>query len=159
MSTKSKMKKLTWTQQEYQEFAKKREPARPVLKNCFRAFVAGGLICLIGQFVAQAFIYWFGFTEKTAGDPTVAVMIFLSVVLTCLGVYDKIAQWAGAGSAVPVTGFANSMCSAALEHKSEGYVLGVGGNMFKLAGPVIVYGTVSAFIIGIIHWLFGLGVK
>ncbi|MCM3267214.1 stage V sporulation protein AC [Paenibacillus elgii] len=159
MTTKSKMKKLTWTQQEYQEFAKKREPARPVLQNCFRAFIVGGLICLIGQFVTQFFIYWFGFTQKTAGNPTVAVMIFLSVVLTCLGVYDKIAQWAGAGSAVPVTGFANSMSSAALEHKSEGYVLGVGGNMFKLAGPVIVYGTVSAFVIGLIHCLFGLGGK
>lgn len=157
MTTKEKMKKLTWTQQEYQELAKKREPARPVLKNCLRAFVSGGLICLIGQGFMELFIHVFGFTEKTAGNPTVAVLIFISVLLTSFGVYDKIAQWAGAGSAVPVTGFANSLCSAALEHKSEGYVLGVGGNMFKLAGSVIVFGTVAAFIVGIVHLLLGTG--
>ncbi|ALS21242.1 MULTISPECIES: stage V sporulation protein AC [Paenibacillus] len=156
MTTKSKMKKLTWTQQEYQELAKKREPARPVLKNCLRAFAVGGFICLIGQGIMEVFIRWFGFTEKTAGNPTAAVLIFISVLLTCFGVYDKIAQWAGAGSAVPVTGFANSICSAALEHKSEGYVLGVGGNMFKLAGSVIVFGTVSAFVIGLIHLILGM---
>ncbi|UUZ85445.1 stage V sporulation protein AC [Paenibacillus sp. P26] len=159
MTTKSKMKKLTWTQQEYQEFAKKREPARPVFKNCLRAFLVGGFICLLGQGLMELFINVFGFTKKTAGNPTVAVLIFISVILTSCGVYDKIAQWAGAGSAVPVTGFANSMCSAALEHRSEGYVLGVGGNMFKLAGPVIVYGTVAAFVIGIIHLLLGTGAK
>lgn len=157
MTTKEKMKKLTWTQQEYQELAKKREPARPVLKNCLRAFVSGGLICLIGQGFMELFIHVFGFTEKTAGNPTVAVLIFISVLLTSFGVYDKIAQWAGAGSAVPVTGFANSLCSAALEHKSEGYVLGVGGNMFKLAGSVIVFGTVAAFIVGLVHLLLGTG--
>lgn len=159
MTTKSKMKKLTWTQQEYQEFAKQREPARPVLKNCIRAFLVGGFICLIGQGLMELFIRVFGFTQKTAGNPTVAVLIFISVVLTCFGVYDKIAQWAGAGSSVPVTGFANSLCSAALEHRSEGLVLGVGGNMFKLAGSVIVFGTFAAFIIGIIHLLLGTGAK
>ena len=83
-------------------------------------------------------------------------MILISVILTSLGVYDKIAQWAGAGSAVPVTGFANSMCSAAIEHRSEGLVLGVGANMFKLAGSVIVFGTVAAFFVGIIYWVFGI---
>lgn len=159
MSTKTKMQKLTWTQQEYQELAKTREPARPVFKNCLRAFLVGGFICLIGQCLMQLFINVFGFTQQTAGNPTVAVLIFIAVVLTCFGVYDKIAQWAGAGSAVPVTGFANSVCSAALEHKSEGIVLGVGGNMFKLAGSVIVFGTVAAFIIGLIHLAFGVGVK
>lgn len=156
MATKAKQK-MTWTQEEYQELAKSKEPPRPVVKNCFRAFLVGGLICIIGQALMELFIRVFGFTEKTAGNPTVAVLIFISVVLTCFGVYDKIAQWAGAGSAVPVTGFANSMCSAALEHKSEGIVLGVGANMFKLAGSVIVFGTVAAFVIGIIHLLFGMG--
>ncbi|TVY09048.1 stage V sporulation protein AC [Paenibacillus cremeus] len=159
MSTKAKMKKLTWTQQEYQEMAKKREPARPVFRNCMRAFVSGGFICLLGQAISEMFKHWFGFTDKTAGNPTVAVLILISVILTSFGVYDKIAQWAGAGSAVPVTGFANSLCSAALEHKSEGFVLGVGGNMFKLAGSVIVYGTVAAFIVGLVHLVFGIGVK
>lgn len=102
-------------------------------------------------------MHWFYMDEKKASDPTVAVLIFISVVLTSLGVYDKIAQWAGAGSAVPVTGFANSLSSAALEHRSEGLVLGVGGNMFKLAGSVIVFGTVAAFIIAIIHAILGTG--
>jgi len=134
--------------------AQTREPARPILKNCIRAFVVGGTICLIGQCIQEMFIHWGGFDEKKAGNPTVAVLIFISVILTSLGVYDKIAQWAGAGSAVPVTGFANSMASAAIEHRSEGLVLGVGGKMFKLAGPVIVFGTVAAFIVGILHLIF-----
>ncbi|WP_159886522.1 stage V sporulation protein AC [Paenibacillus puerhi] len=157
MSTKSKMKKLTWTQQEYQELAKQREPVRPVFRNSLRAFLVGGLICIVGQLIKEGFMHWFHFDQKSAGDPTVAVLIFISVLLTSFGVYDKLAQWAGAGSAVPVTGFANSVCSAALEHKSEGYVLGVGGNMFKLAGSVIVFGTVTAFFVGLIHWILGIG--
>lgn len=152
-----KKKKLTPIQQEYQQFAKEREPARPIFKNCIRAFLVGGGICIIGQAIMNAMVMWFGFDKEKAGDPTVAILIFISVVLTSLGVYDKIAQWAGAGSAVPVTGFANSMCSSAIEHRSEGLVLGVGGNMFKLAGSVIVFGTVAAFIIGIIRAIIEMG--
>lgn len=150
----NKNKKFTPTQQQYQKMAKQREPQRPLLANCARAFVAGGSICLIGQCLQEAFIHWFGFDQKKAGDPTVAILIIISVLLTSLGIYDKFAQWAGAGSAVPITGFANSMSSAAIEHRSEGFVLGVGGNMFKLAGSVIVFGTVAAFVIGIIHLIF-----
>ncbi len=145
-----KKKKLSPTQQQYHIFAKGREPKRPVLENCIRAFIAGGTICAIGQGIQNFFITYYHFDEKTAGNPTVAVLIFIAVVLTGLGVYDHLGQWAGAGSAVPVTGFANSMASAAIEHRSEGYVLGVGGNMFKLAGSVIVYGVVAAFVIGVI---------
>ncbi|WP_213586598.1 stage V sporulation protein AC [Paenibacillus sp. J2TS4] len=140
--------------QEYQELAKHKEPPRPILKNCLLAFVVGGFICVIGQALMFMFKTYFGFTQETAGNPTVAILILISVILTCAGVYDKIAQWAGAGTAVPVTGFANSMCSAALEHRSEGLVLGVGGNMFKLAGSVIVYGTVAAFFIGLLRLIF-----
>jgi stage V sporulation protein AC len=147
-------KKLTKTQQEDQALAKVIEPKRPVLQNCLRAFVSGGLICLIGQCLMYMFIHSFHFTKQTAGNPTVAVLILAAVILTSLGVYDRIAQWAGAGSAVPVTGFANSMCSAALEHRAEGIVLGIGGNMFKIAGGVIVFGTVAAFIIGLISLIF-----
>jgi stage V sporulation protein AC len=150
----NKKKKLTLVQQEYQELAKNAEPKRPVLTNCVRAFIVGGTICLIGQAVQTAFIKWGGFNKQDAGNPTVAVMIIISTILTCLGVYDKVAQWAGAGTAVPVTGFANTMSSSAIEHQSEGMVLGVGGKMFKVAGPVIVFGTVAAFVIGILHWLF-----
>jgi stage V sporulation protein AC len=94
---------------------------------------------------------YFGFTEVTAGNPTVAVLIVGSVLLTGFGVYDHMAQWAGAGTAVPVTGFANSIASAAIEHRSEGFVLGVAGQMFKIAGCVIVYGVVAAFVVAIIR--------
>jgi stage V sporulation protein AC len=155
MADKTKQK-MTKTQQEYQALAKKNEPKRPVFINCLRAFLVGGLICIIGQCLMELFIRVFGFTEKTAGSPTVAVLIFISVVLTSFGVYDKIAQWAGAGTGVPVTGFANSICSAALEHRAEGLVLGVGGNMFKMAGSVIVFGTVAAFFVGIAHLIIGI---
>lgn len=149
MSNK-KTKKLTPIQQEYQAFAKEREPKRKILRNCLRAFIIGGIICTIGQGLQWIFIKYFGFTEKTAGDPTVAVLIIISVLLTGFGVYDHIAQWAGAGTIIPVTGFANTVASSAIEHKSEGYVLGVGGNMFKLAGSVIAFGVFSAFIVSII---------
>lgn len=151
----SKKSKLTKTQQQYQELAKQNEPPRPVLRNCLFAFLVGGFICDIGQALMVMFEKVFGFTKETASNPTVAALVLISVILTSLGLYDKIAQWAGAGTAVPVTGFANSMCSAALEHRSEGLVLGVGGNMFKLAGSVIVFGAVAAFFVGICQLLFG----
>lgn len=157
MSDKKK-KKLTKVQQEYQAFAKDHEIKRPILKNCLLAFLFGGTICLIGQFIQMFYMRFFDFTEKTAGDPTVATLIFIAVLLTGLGVYDHIGQIAGAGTAVPVTGFANSVSSAALEHRTEGFVLGVGGNMFKLAGSVIVFGVVAAFVIAIVKTLIqGLG--
>lgn len=150
----NKLKNLTPVQQEYQQLANRREPARPVVKNCVRAFLVGGTICLIGQALQEMFVHWWGFTEKEASNPTVAVLILISIIVTSIGVYDKISQWAGAGSAVPVTGFANSMASSAIEHRSEGLVLGVGAQMFQLAGPVIVFGVFAAFVIGILHFLF-----
>lgn len=145
-----KRKNLTPAQQQYQDFAHAREPQRPIIANCIRAFIAGGIICTIGQAIQLYFITFFNFNEKTAGDPTVAVLIMISVILTNLGIYDHLAQWGGAGTAVPVTGFANTIASASLDHKSEGFVLGVGGNMFKIAGPVIVFGVFSAFVVAII---------
>jgi stage V sporulation protein AC len=152
-----KKKKLTPVQQQYQALAKKHEPPRPLLKNFVCAFLVGGAICAIGQLIQMFFIRFGDFDEKTAGNPTVAVLILIAAILTGIGVFDRIAQWAGAGTSVPVTGFSNSIVSAALEHKSEGYVLGVGGNMFKLAGSVIVFGVVAAFVIGLIRTLIGIG--
>ncbi|HOE57141.1 MAG TPA: stage V sporulation protein AC [Bacillota bacterium] len=149
MSNKKK-KKQSPTQQQYQKLAKVREPKRPIFVNCVRAFFTGGIICTIGQVIQWIYINYFKFDEITSGSPTAATLIFLSVLLTCFGVYDHLAQWGGAGTAIPVTGFANTIASAALEHKSEGFVLGVGGNMFKLAGPVIVYGVFSAFIVALV---------
>jgi len=152
-----KKKMLTPVQQEYQELAKRHEPPRPLVRNFTRAFLVGGVICLIGQALQEMFIRYFNFTEKTAGNPTVAVLILLSALLTGLGLYDRIAQWAGAGTSVPVTGFANSIASAAIDHRSEGFVLGVGGNMFRLAGSVIMFGVASAFVIGLIKTLIKMG--
>ncbi len=146
-----KNKNLTPEQKQYQEFSQAREPKRPIFINCIKAFLVGGTICIIGQVLQLIFVKYFNFTNESAGSPTSAVLIIMSALITGLGFYDVIAQWAGAGTAVPVTGFANTMTSAAIEHKSEGYVLGVGGNMFKIAGPVIVYGVFSAFIISIIR--------
>lgn len=153
----NKSSSLSMDEKEYKKVAKKHEPPRPILKNCLKAFLVGGTICLIGQAIQEAFMAGFDMTSKEASSPTVAVMILISVILTCLGVYDKMAQWAGAGTAVPVTGFANSMCSAALEHRAEGLVLGVGANMFKLAGSVIVFGVVAAFVVGIVYAFLGFG--
>ncbi|MBC8081295.1 MAG: stage V sporulation protein AC [Gorillibacterium sp.] len=148
--------KMTKKQKQYQELVKTKTPPRRTAINCLRAFLVGGFICLIGEFLMK-FFQRMGFTETTAGSPTVAVLIFTSCLLTGFGVYDKFAQWAGAGTSVPVTGFANSLCSSAIEGRTEGLVFGVGSNMFKIAGSVIVFGTVAAFFVGIIHGLIKLG--
>lgn len=150
----NKKKKLTPVQQEYQELQKKHETKRPVIRNCIKAFLVGGLICLIGQLISTFYIYYFNFTDQTVGNPTVGTLIFIAMLLTGFGVYDRIAQFGGAGTAVPVTGFGNAIISAAIEHRTEGFVLGVGGNMFKLAGSVILFGVFSAFIISLIKTIF-----
>lgn len=149
MSKKTK----TPEQQQYEKLEQKHELKRPVLKNCIRAFWMGGLICVVGQAITYFYIYFFNFTEQTAGNPTVATMIFISMLLTGFGVYDRLGQFGGAGSAVPVTGFGNAVISAAIEHRTEGFVLGVGGNMFKLAGSVILFGVFSAFVVALIKTL------
>lgn len=152
-----KKKKMTATQQEYDELVNSIEPKRPILINCIRAFIVGGTICTIAQGLQWMFINFFNFDEKTSVGPTTVVLIFFSVLFTGLGIYDHLSQWAGCGTAVPITGFANSIASASIEHKSEGFVLGVAGNMFSLAGAVVVYGVFAAFIIAtiklIISWL------
>lgn len=145
-----KKKNLPPDAQEYQAFQSQREVKSPILKNCLKAFLIGGLICLIGQIITTIYIYNFNFTEQTAGNPTVATLIFITMLLTGFGVYDRIGQFAGAGSAVPVTGFGNAVISAAIEHRTEGFILGVGTNMLTLAGPVIVYGVFSSFIVAFI---------
>lgn len=138
---------------QYQALQTENEIKRPVFINCVKAFLVGGFICALGQAITTFFIYFFDFTEQTAGNPTVATLIIMTMFLTGFGVYDPLGQFAGAGTAVPVTGFANAVISSAIEHRTEGFVLGVGTNMLKLAGPVIVYGVFMAFVIGIIRTL------
>lgn len=137
-------------EKKYAQLEQKISPKTPLLRNMVLAFLVGGTICLIGQFVALFYMSFFDFTERTASNPTVATMIFIAMLLTGFGLYKKIGQFGGAGSAVPITGFSNAVVSAAIEHKSEGYVLGVGGNMFKLAGSVILFGVFSAFAVALI---------
>ena len=152
-----KKKKMTTSQQQYDALVKSIEPKRPILKNCIRAFLVGGAICTIGQGFQWIFMNYFNFDEKTSMAHTYIALIFFAALFTGLGIYDHLSQWAGCGSAVPITGFANSIASASIEHKSEGFVLGVAGNMFSLAGAIVVYGVFSAFIVAtikmIIIWL------
>ena len=141
-------------EQRYQTIEQQISPKTPLALNLLKAFLVGGIICTIGQAVTYFYIIFFNFTEQTAGNPTVATMIFFAMLLTGFGLYRKLGQFAGAGSAVPVTGFGNAVISAAIEHKSEGLVLGVGSNMFKLAGSVILFGVVSAFFVALIKLIF-----
>lgn len=140
------------TKDQYTKDIKKYQPKPKVFKNCFKAFLVGGLICTFGQALTVFYMNVFDMTSKQAGNPTVTTLIFIAALLTGFGVYDKIGQFAGAGAGVPVTGFANSIASAALEHKTEGIVLGIATNMFKLAGSVIVFGVVSAYVVGLIRY-------
>lgn len=143
------------TKEEQQAFQAKYENIKPkhvLWINLLWAFVVGGAICVLGQFV-QEFFMSIGFEKKEAAAGTSVVMVFLGAFFTGLGVYDELGKRAGAGSVVPITGFANSIVSPALEFKREGYVFGIGAKMFVIAGPVLVYGMTTAFVIGFIFWL------
>ncbi|MDE7390785.1 MAG: stage V sporulation protein AC, partial [Lachnospiraceae bacterium] len=133
----------------------KKSPNSKTVKNCICAFIIGGIICTIGQALTNLYMK-FGMVESNARIWTSISLVFLGVLLTALKLYDKIAKHAGAGTLVPITGFANSVASPAIEFKSEGFILGLGAKMFIIAGPVIVYGTLAGFIYGLIVWIFGL---
>ncbi len=147
------MKNLTPA--EYEQLNKKVSPKSPVLKNCACAFLIGGTICTFGQYLTMLYMS-FGMSDKLAPGATSVSLIFLSALLTALGIYDKIARHAGAGTLVPITGFANAVVSPALEFRAEGIILGVGAKMFSIAGPVIVYGLITGVIYGIIICIIGL---
>ena len=145
-------KKEVSKEYEYIQKVKKHRPFPPLLKNVVIAFLVGGAISLLGQVILNFYIY-IGFSPEEAVDPTVATVIFLAALTTGMGYYKKLGQFAGAGSFIPVTGFANAVTSAAMEFKKEGFIQGIGSKMFILAGSVIVYGVVTAFVIGIISAL------
>lgn len=138
----------------YNKMAKSKEPAKPIFVNALKAFLVGGGICLVGQGFTNYFVAQ-GMTPVQAGKPTAVIMVFLGALLTAFGGYDKLAKWAGMGSALPLTGFSNSMVSAAMEYKREGFVLGVGAKIFSIAGPVLMFGMATAFIVGVIYQLTG----
>ncbi len=140
-------------EKEYEEYVKNKVPKPNYLLNCLWAFFVGGVICTIAQFINNL-LKNSGLNKTDAGTVTVIIMIFLGAFLTGLGVYDKLGKKAGAGSIVPITGFANSIVSPAMEFKREGYVLGVAAKMFSVAGPVLVYGFGSSVIIGVLYYFF-----
>ena len=124
------------------------------MKNCIAAFIVGGFICDVAQFISNT-AKSYGYNQEAVSSITAASMVFLGAFLTGIGIYDRIGKFAGAGSIVPITGFANSMVSPAMEFKREGFVFGVGAKMFILAGPVLVYGISASILIGIIYYLLG----
>ena len=140
---------------QYDRLVKKLTPNSNYTQGYVRAFWVGGLICVIGQLISIAGEKWLGMTEASASMLTSVALIFLGTTLTGLGIYDDIGRYAGAGSIVPITGFANSIASPAIEFKREGLVLGVGAKLFAVAGPVLVYGIVSSVVVGLIYWLAG----
>ncbi|MDD4375183.1 MAG: stage V sporulation protein AC [Clostridia bacterium] len=144
------------TNEEYSEYVKEKEKTSPIVKDCLIAFLVGGLICIIGQLIFDIFEKQYGFSFKNASTYTTISLIFIGALLTALRVYSKIGDKAGAGSIIPITGFSNSIVSSAIEHKTEGVVMGIGANMFKVAGPVLVYGVCSSMFIGFIYWLIKL---
>ncbi|OLN27755.1 stage V sporulation protein AC [Desulfosporosinus metallidurans] len=142
---------VTITPEQYKALAQQYTPRPTIVKNVVRAFVVGGIICALGQIIINLFVtYGLGRTE--ASTAATATMIFLGALLTGLGVYDEIGKFGGAGSIVPVTGFANSIVAPAMEFKREGYVLGVGAKLFTIAGPVLVYGIATSIVVGIVFF-------
>ncbi|MBE6806042.1 MAG: stage V sporulation protein AC [Ruminococcaceae bacterium] len=140
---------------QYDKMVKKASPPSPKLKNFILAYLVGGLICVIGQLFKELYEY-LGLTEDVVKMLVPVTLIFLAALLTALKVFDNIAKHAGAGTLVPITGFANAVVSPAIEFKNEGWILGVGAKMFKIAGPVIVYGTVASVVYGIIYWIINM---
>lgn len=139
--------------QKFQQLYKESKPRPNLFKNSFRAFWTGGLICIVGEIIYDFLIY-LGVAKTEASAFESIAMIFIGALLTGVGIYDKIGDYAGAGSVVPITGFANSIVSPAIEFKKEGFVFGVGAKMFTVAGPVLVYGITSSFILGLLYYFF-----
>ena len=143
------------TNKEYNEYIKTKTPNSKLFSNCIKAFISGGIICVIGHAILTFFKNR-GLDTDMAGTATSIIMILIGALLTGLDIYPKISKFAGAGTVVPITGFANSVVSPALEAKTEGYVLGVGAKIFTIAGPVILYGTLASWIAGIVYWIMSL---
>ena len=137
----------------YKDYAEAMSPPSPVLKNSARAFFVGGLICAAGQLLLELYGGVLGMAESEAGTLCAVTLVFIAALLTGIGVFDNVARWAGAGTVVPITGFANAVVSSAIDSRSEGLVLGVGAKIFTVAGPVLLYGTLSGVAYGVIYFI------
>lgn len=144
------------TKKDYQNMVEKKTPNSPIWLNLLKAFIVGGIICCIGQGITD-WLKSLGLDKDTVSSTTSVILVFTGIFLTAIGVYSKIGKFAGAGSIVPITGFANSIASPAIEFKSEGLVLGVGAKLFQVAGPVLVYGITSSIVVGVIYYMITAG--
>ena len=140
------------TEKQYSRLVDELAPKSPIGKDCLNAFLIGGLICTLGQLIMNGYKA-LGLDEESAGTAVSMTLVALSALLTGLSLYDNIAKHAGAGTLVPITGFANSIAAPAVEFKTEGFILGVGAKMFTIAGPVIVYGVSASVVYGLIYWI------
>lgn len=139
-------------QEQYKAYVEKKTPKNNVYLNMIKAFITGGLICVVGQFILN-FCKGQGLSEDIAGSWTSLILVLLSVILTGFNIYPRIAQWGGAGALVPITGFANSVAAPAIEYQKEGQVFGIGCKIFTIAGPVILYGIFTSWVLGVIYWI------
>ncbi|MBR2387681.1 MAG: stage V sporulation protein AC [Clostridia bacterium] len=140
----------------YKKYAKAHAPRSPILKNCTKAFLIGGTICLIGQGLLDVYTRLCNLEKEDASALVSVTLIFAAIFLTAIGVFDRIAKHAGAGTLVPITGFANAVASPAIDAHSEGLILGVGAKIFTVAGPVLLYGTLAGAFYGVIYWILKL---
>ena len=149
---------MDYTKEDYKKYIEKKSPDSRLFRNMLFAFVIGGLICVVGQGIGNVYKFYFGLAEDDVKTAVPITMIFLGALFTGLNLYNKLAKYAGAGTLVPITGFANAVVSPAIEFKREGYILGVAAKMFTIAGPVIVYGINAAAILGILIYFLGKGI-
>lgn len=158
MSRKNMRKNPTTSikKESYKKYAEAMAPRSPLLKNSIRAFFVGGLICAAGQALLEFYGGVLGMAEKESGTLCAVTLVFAASLFTGIGIFDNIARWAGAGTLVPITGFANSVASSAIDSRSEGLVLGVGAKIFTVAGPVLLYGTLAGVVYGVIYYVLGL---
>ena len=140
--------------EQYKRFVQSHGKKSPVAKNCVHAFLVGGLICAVAQGFKNIYLELAGLEERDAAAMTSVTICFIAITLTAIGIFDKIAKFAGAGTLVPITGFANSVASPAIDSKAEGFILGVGAKVFTIAGPVLFYSTVAGAIYGVIYYIY-----
>ena len=139
-------------EKQYQDYVKQHTPVHNVWTNMLKAFLTGGSICTIGQLISN-YCKTLGLSEKDCGAWTAIVLVLFSVILTGLNVYSKIANWGGAGALVPITGFANPVAAPPIEYKKEGQVFGIGAKIFTISGPVLLYGVVTSWALGVVYWV------
>ena len=146
---------MDFQKEDYKKYADAHAPKTPCLRNCLIAFAIGGGLCAFGEILGMIYKKYLNLAKDDAGLLVSVTLVFIAVMLTGFGVFDRIAKYAGAGTLVPITGFANSVASSAIDSRSEGYVLGVGAKIFTVAGPVLLYGTAAGALWGFVCWIFG----